>query len=59
MMALEDIMLREISQTGKDKYLVISLTEESKKETNKTKWKQLNKEKKKKEWLPEEKEVGE
>ena len=37
MMALEDIMLREISQTGKDKYLVISLTEESKKETNKTK----------------------
>ena len=58
MMALEDIMLREISQTGKDKYLVISLTWGIQKRNKQKKWKHLQI-KKNKEWLPEEKEVGE
>ena len=58
MMALEDIMLSEISQTGKDNYLLISLIGGIQKRNKQNKMKTLMK-KKKKEWLPEEKEAGE
>ena len=51
-MDLEDIVLSEVSQTEKDKYLMISYVE-FKKQNKRTKWKQTYRYKEKNGCLPE------